>query len=152
MQINGINGAQPVNPTNQVESAKATQAASITNPTDQVDISTEAELNSQTVELVNQLEIRDLPEIRTDRVAQIREAIEAGTYETQEKLDIAIDRLLDAAEVFLCSTSPCIWPVTKCNGKAIGTLGHETVTALLQRTWSQSVGIDIVAQASMQSE
>ena len=95
MQINGINGAQPVNPTNQVESAKATQAASITNPNDQVDISTEAELNSQTVELVNQLEIQDLPEIRTDRVAQIREAIEAGTYETQEKLDIAIDRLLD---------------------------------------------------------
>lgn len=95
MQINGINGAQPVNPTNQVESAKATQAASITNPTDQVDISTEAELNSQTVELVNQLEIQDLPEIRSDRVAQIREALEAGTYETQEKLDIAIDRLLD---------------------------------------------------------
>ena len=33
--------------------------------------------------------------IRTDRVAQIRQAIEAGTYETQDKLDIAIDRLLD---------------------------------------------------------
>ena len=44
---------------------------------------------------MNQLEIQDLPEIRTDRVAQIREALEAGTYETQEKLDIAIDRLLD---------------------------------------------------------
>lgn len=65
---------------------------------------------------------------------------------------ISIDRLLNAAEILLCSTSPCIWPVTQCNGKAIGTLGHETVTALLQRTWSQSVGIDIVAQASMQSE
>ena len=95
MEINGINGAQSVNPTNQVESAKATQAASITNPTDQVEISAEAELSSQTVDMVNQLQIQDLPEIRTERVAQIREAIESGTYETQEKLDIAIDRLLD---------------------------------------------------------
>ncbi|MEC9096157.1 MAG: flagellar biosynthesis anti-sigma factor FlgM [Planctomycetota bacterium] len=95
MQINGINGAQPVNQTSQVESAKATQATSITNPTDQVDISVEAELNSQTVDMVNQLQIQDLPEIRADRVTQIREAIEAGTYETPEKLELAIDRLLD---------------------------------------------------------
>jgi len=95
MQINGINGAQQVNPTNQVESAKATQATSITNPTDQVEISSEAEFSNQTVDMVNQLQIHDLPEIRADRVAQIREAIEAGTYETQDKLDIAIDRLLD---------------------------------------------------------
>jgi|TARA_B100000700_G_scaffold39076_1_gene39117 negative regulator of flagellin synthesis FlgM len=95
MQINGINGAQSVNPTNQVESAKATQATSITNPTDQVEISVEAEMNSPTVEMIEQLQVQDLPEIRTDRVAQIREAIESGTYETEEKLDIAIDRLLD---------------------------------------------------------
>ena len=95
MQINGINGAQPVNQTSQVESAKATQATSITNPTDQVDISVEAGLNSQTVDMVNQLQIQDLPEIRADRVTQIREAIEAGTYETPEKLELAIDRLLD---------------------------------------------------------
>ena len=95
MQINGINGAQSVNPTNQVESAKATQATSITNPTDQVEISVEAEMNSPTVEMIEQLQVQDLPEIRTDRVAQIREAIESGTYETGEKLDIAIDRLLD---------------------------------------------------------
>ena len=93
MQINGINGAQSVNPTSPVESAKATQATSITTPTDQVDISAEAELNSQTIEMIDQ--IQDLPEIRTDRVAQIREAIESGTYETEEKLNVAIDRLLD---------------------------------------------------------
>ena len=79
----------------QVESAKATQATSITTPTDQVDISAEAELNNQTIEMIDQLQIQDLPEIRTDRVAQIREAIESGTYETEEKLNVAIDRLLD---------------------------------------------------------
>lgn len=53
---------------------------------DQIDISPAAELVSQ---------IGDLPEIRADRVAEIRAQIEAGVYETQEKLDVAVGRLLD---------------------------------------------------------
>lgn len=36
-----------------------------------------------------------IPEIRQDRVDAIRAQIAAGTYETDEKLDIALDRLLD---------------------------------------------------------
>ena len=39
--------------------------------------------------------VRQLPEIRQDRVNQIRAQIAEGTYETGEKLDIAIGRLLD---------------------------------------------------------
>ena len=35
------------------------------------------------------------PDIRADRVAAIRAQIAAGTYETPEKLDAALDRLLD---------------------------------------------------------
>lgn len=34
-------------------------------------------------------------DIRTDKVATVRAQIEAGTYENDEKLDMAIDRLLD---------------------------------------------------------
>jgi hypothetical protein len=34
-------------------------------------------------------------EVRVDKVAIIKSQIEAGTYETGEKLDIAIDRMLD---------------------------------------------------------
>lgn len=34
-------------------------------------------------------------DVRVDKVAEIRAQIEAGTYETDEKLDIAADRLLD---------------------------------------------------------
>lgn len=34
-------------------------------------------------------------DIRVDKVAQIKSQIEAGTYETGDKLDIAADRLLD---------------------------------------------------------
>jgi len=93
MQVNGIQGAQPVNPTNRVESTQATQSAAIINPTDQVEISPEAEIASQAVDLVNQ--IHELPEIRVDRVTQIREAIESGAYETEEKINVAVERLLD---------------------------------------------------------
>jgi anti-sigma28 factor (negative regulator of flagellin synthesis) len=34
-------------------------------------------------------------EVRVDKVGVIKSQIEAGTYESAEKLDIAIDRLLD---------------------------------------------------------
>lgn len=34
-------------------------------------------------------------DFRADKVADIKAQIEAGTYETDEKLDIAADRLLD---------------------------------------------------------
>src|SRR5688500_20393088 len=34
-------------------------------------------------------------DVRVDKVAQIKAQIEAGTYETEEKLDVAADRLLD---------------------------------------------------------
>jgi len=34
-------------------------------------------------------------EVRVDKVAVIKSQIEAGTYETSEKLDVAIDRMLD---------------------------------------------------------
>ena len=34
-------------------------------------------------------------DVRLDMVAEIKAQIEAGTYETDEKLDIAADRLLD---------------------------------------------------------
>ncbi len=38
---------------------------------------------------------RDLPEIRSDRVAQIRAAIADGTYDNDAKLSVALDRLLN---------------------------------------------------------
>jgi len=39
--------------------------------------------------------LRNLPAIRMDRVEAAREAINNGTYESPEKLDIAVTRLLD---------------------------------------------------------
>ena len=34
-------------------------------------------------------------DVRTDKVAEIKAQIEAGTYEDEKKLDVAVDRLLD---------------------------------------------------------
>lgn len=39
-------------------------------------------------------ELRRLPSVRLERIEQIRQAIEAGAYETEQKLDAALDRLL----------------------------------------------------------
>jgi negative regulator of flagellin synthesis FlgM len=51
-----------------------------------VSISPEADLVSQ---------VHQLADIRTDKVAEIRAQIANGTYETDEKLNVALDRLLD---------------------------------------------------------
>jgi len=48
---------------------------------------------SDVAQLVQQAQ--QLPEIRHERVQAIRAQIAAGTYETPEKLEIAISRLLD---------------------------------------------------------
>lgn len=40
-------------------------------------------------------QVHQLPDVRQDRVAQIRAQIASGTYETDEKLNIALGRLLD---------------------------------------------------------
>ena len=53
---------------------------------DQLDISPQADLVSRA---------RDVPDIRQDRVSEIRNQIADGTYDSEEKLDIALSRLLD---------------------------------------------------------
>jgi anti-sigma28 factor (negative regulator of flagellin synthesis) len=53
---------------------------------DQLDISPEADFVAQA---------RELPEIREERVAALRAQIQSGTYETADKLDVALSRLLD---------------------------------------------------------
>jgi negative regulator of flagellin synthesis FlgM len=66
--------------------AQAPRQAPASYGVDQLDISPEADFVSQ---------VRDLPDIRADKVAAIKAQIQAGTYETDEKLDIALSRLLD---------------------------------------------------------
>ncbi|WP_197443547.1 flagellar biosynthesis anti-sigma factor FlgM [Maioricimonas rarisocia] len=53
-------------------------------PQDEVDISSAARLLDQ---------LND-PQVRAARLAEIKAAIDAGTYETEDKLEAALDKLL----------------------------------------------------------
>lgn len=89
MQINGpsqVNGAQSLGNIQRTQSTAPQKAAEPLHGTDQLDISAEAELVGK---------VHEIPDVRTDRVAEIRSQIEAGAYETDAKLDVAIGRLLD---------------------------------------------------------
>jgi negative regulator of flagellin synthesis FlgM len=54
--------------------------------TDEVDISEAARLVEQ---------VQQMPEMREDRIEAVRRQIAEGTYETHERLDVAVQRLLD---------------------------------------------------------
>lgn len=89
MQIHGptqVHGPQPLGAPHRIRNAQPPASNGYTSGADQLDISREADLVSR---------IHDIPDVRADRVAELRAAIESGTYETPDKLDIALGRLLD---------------------------------------------------------
>lgn len=75
--IDAPHGARPAQPTTRPE---APQIA------DEVDISEAARLVEQ---------VQQMPDIREDRVEAVRQQIAEGTYETRDKLNAALERLLD---------------------------------------------------------
>jgi negative regulator of flagellin synthesis FlgM len=96
MQINGpsqvhgphsVNGPHFNNHTNGPQSGKAAGGS----PADQVDISPAAEAVIQAAEVG----AAESGELRSELVARVRGEIASGTYETAEKLDGALNRLLD---------------------------------------------------------
>lgn len=89
MQINGpthLHGPQSVNAPHRPQASRPAAGTNHVSGADQLDISREAEMVSRA---------RETPDIRAERVAEIRTAIQAGTYETSDKLDAAVGRLLD---------------------------------------------------------
>lgn len=77
--INGIQGAKPA------AKAPQAQATESSSRTDRVELSN---VNA----LLTKLKTND---VRTDKVADIKAQIEEGKYESDDKLDAAIDRLMD---------------------------------------------------------
>jgi flagellar biosynthesis anti-sigma factor FlgM len=89
MQIYGVSqlhGAQAPNAPHNARLVSNDPVARSHSTSDQLDISEAAQLAAK---------LADIPDIRQDRVASIRAAIENGTYETADKLNTAVDRLLD---------------------------------------------------------
>ena len=52
-----------------------------------------------------------------------------------------------ADEAFFTSTSPCVLPVTRVDRRPIGAGTPGPIARRLLATWSEIVGVDIVAQA-----
>ena len=84
-----VNGVQPPGAPGPVEpvgkAIQATPSSPAGGVSDVVEISLAAQLTAK---------LHELPGVRADLVARVKDEIAAGTYETQEKLDIAVDRLL----------------------------------------------------------
>lgn len=82
--VRGLGGLQPPEPTGGAIPGGAVYRAQ--EASDSVVISTAAKLA---------LKLREIPDVRTGLVAAVKAEIVAGTYETPERLEIAIDRLLE---------------------------------------------------------
>jgi len=89
MQIYGpaqLHGAQAVNAPHTPRASSPTTQPSSAPIQDELTLSDAASYLEQ---------VQQLPDVRQDRVAAIRAQIAAGTYETADKLDTAVSRLLD---------------------------------------------------------
>lgn len=89
MEIHGATGAQgtqPIYPRLAAFTVETGHAVHAQAPRDRVDISPVGRMLDG---------VSQLPEIRHERVQEIRNQIAAGVYETPQKLEIALDRLFD---------------------------------------------------------
>ena len=83
---NRIHGPHGINPPHISHRAAGQQSTSPGGKVDRVDISPAAEAA---------IEAAEGGRVRSDLVNLIRSQIAAGTYDTPEKMDIALERLLD---------------------------------------------------------
>ena len=89
MQIYGtsqLHGAQSINGPHTSRLAPNENVSAAAPGSDQLDISEAGQLASK---------LSEIPDIRHDRVQALRTAIQNGTYDTHDKLNAAVDRLLD---------------------------------------------------------
>lgn len=81
-----LHGAQPISAPHHTRQSQAASRLDSAQIADEVDISDAARLVEQ---------VQQMPEMREDRVEAVRRQIADGAYETNDKLNVAIERLLD---------------------------------------------------------
>jgi anti-sigma28 factor (negative regulator of flagellin synthesis) len=89
MEVNGLGSVQGASPIRAVRPAADAAKPAETNsmvPRDEVEISSVGKMMD---------ELSRSGDVRAERLAQIKAAIDAGTYETVDKLEAALGRLLD---------------------------------------------------------
>lgn len=88
MQIHGasyLHGPQGVGSPHQSRGAAASQSVAV-NSQDELQLSDVGQVLDK---------VQSLPEMRLDRINQIREQLAAGTYDIDGNLEKAVDRMLD---------------------------------------------------------
>lgn len=88
MDVNSVGSVPrsvPLSPTRTPPAKDGLPASSLTSPQDEVEISLVARMFD---------ELSQSSQVRTERLAQIKAQIEAGTYDTPEKLEMALQRML----------------------------------------------------------
>jgi negative regulator of flagellin synthesis FlgM len=100
MQIYGpyrVSTAQPTTPAAPTRASAPTSASRPTGaPTDQLDLSSAAKDINRIASSTPTDAVAGGGEIRLDKVADLRRQIASGNYDTAERLDSALDRMLDA--------------------------------------------------------
>ena len=82
--INPVSAARPVQPAQAPVAPQDNTAPGWV--TDVVDISIASILAAR---------IHEVPDVRTDLIQRVRDEIEAGTYETEERIDATVDKLME---------------------------------------------------------
>ncbi len=85
-QTGGVQGPQPVQPNRPAAKAADASAATKVAKTDQAEISDQARFLAK---------LRQVPEVRAEKIEAARQAIADGVYDTDEILRAAVERLLD---------------------------------------------------------
>ena len=89
MEVRGLSSTSPLSPVNRpgiAPEAEKSQVAGPTTPKDEVEISAVGKMLDDASRTSG---------IREQRLAEIKAAIEAGTYETPEKLELALNRMIE---------------------------------------------------------
>ncbi|MDP7008132.1 MAG: flagellar biosynthesis anti-sigma factor FlgM [Phycisphaerales bacterium] len=89
---NAARQAAPATAPVEVVAPEATNSATASSHVDTVAATDRVEI-SQHAQLLEK--IHQLPEVRQDKIDAIKEAIENNTYLTNDKLDIAVSRMID---------------------------------------------------------
>ena len=91
MDVSGIGSVSGATPIRGVSPAvtQPTAMPSVAAPRDELEISSAGKMLDR---------LSETPEVRAERLAQIKHAIENGAYDTDEKLEAALSRMFDSLE------------------------------------------------------
>ncbi len=88
--IGSVSGATPARAVSPTTAPPAAATPAVSTPRDELEISSAGKMLDR---------LSESPEVRAERLAQIKEAIDNGAYDTDEKLEAALSRMFDSLDL-----------------------------------------------------